>query len=301
MKFFIVLLALTAVLAVPVTQVPEEKKDAPVVAEPVVAGKEPVVSGKEPVVSGKEPVVSGKEPVVSGKEPVVSGKEPTNNEAVPDKKITSPEKSAPAVEEVKGQALSQIMKAFTDLAGPFKGEEFSMLKDVMEKGQDILSKAEEKAKEIHSHPEFQNLVQADSLFGIKNDGTIDADVATEQLTQLMNMLTGSPLSTQEKTLVHDLIGGFSSLFAPSTSTDNSMNADLEKLATQFTAKFDKMQQKLTETPKDKLFEPQTLLSVMSEEDGSIDTQLLSQVTEKFMDKITAQFDKVMGSFEKLQH
>jgi len=115
----------------------------------------------------------------------------------------------------------------------------------------------------------------------------------------MSMFTGNQMSTQEKTLVHDLIGGFSSLFAPSQET-NSMNSDLEKLAQQFSAKFDKMQEKFTSTPKDKLLEPQTLLSVMSEEDGTVDTQLLSQVTEKFMDKITAQFDKVMGTVEQLQ-
>jgi len=79
-----------------------------------------------------------------------------------------------------------------------------------------------------------------------------------------------------------------------------MNADLEKLAQQFTNKFDKIQGKLGEASKDKLFEPQTLLSVMSEDDGAIDTQLLSKVTEKFMDKISSQFEKVMGTLEKFQ-
>jgi len=190
------------------------------------------------------------------------------------------------------------MKAITDLSGSLAGEEFNMLKDVMSKGTEILAKAEEKAQEIHSHPEFQTLLQSDSLFGIKSDGTIDADVATSQLTQLMTLLTGTQMSEQEKTLVHDLIGGFSGLFAPIVSGTDPMNADLEKLAQQFTNKFDSLQTKFGENSKDKLLDTQSLLSVMTEDDGSVDTQLLSQVTQKFMDRISAQFDKVVGSIEK---
>jgi len=199
---------------------------------------------------------------------------------------------------VKTQTLAQVMKAITDLSGSFNGEEFNMLKDVMSKGTEILAKAESKAQEIHSHPEFQTLLQSDSLFGIKNDGSIDADVATNQLTQLMSLLTGTQMSEQEKTLVHDLIGGFSGLFAPIVSGTDPMNADLEKLAQQFTSKFDGLQAKLGESSKDKLLDTQTLLSVMTSDDGAVDTQLLTQVTEKFMDKISSQFDKVMGTLEK---
>lgn len=292
MKFFILLLALTAVLSVPVTQVPEENKAAPVAVEqPKV--ETPKVEEKQP-----EAKVETKTEAKVETPKVEETKTETKTEAKVETKTEAAPVAPAATEEVKGQALSQIMKAITDLSAPFKGEEFNMLKEVMEKGTDILAKAEQKAHEIHSHPEFQSLIQADSLFGIKADGSIDADVATDQLTQLMSMLTGTQMSTQEKTLVHDLIGGFSSLFTPLANGGDSMNADLEKLASQFTTKFDKIQQKLGETSKDKLFEPQTLLSVMSEEDGSIDTQLLSQVTEKFMDKITAQFDKVMGALEQ---
>jgi len=294
MKFVVLLLAFTAVFAVPVTQVPEEKKDAaPVVAE-VKTEAVPAPAATETKTEVKTEVV----PAPAATET----KAEVKTEVVPAPAVTEVKtEAAPATAEVKGQALAQIMKAFTDMSAPFKGEEFNMLKDVMEKGTDILAKAEQKAQEIHEHPDFQNLIQADSLFGIKNDGTIDADIATNQLGQLMSMLTGTEMSNQEKTLIHDLIGGFSSLFAPLTGESNSMNADLEKLAQQFSSKFDKMQEKLSSTPKDKLLEPQTLLSVMSEEDGTVDTQLLSQVTEKFMDKITAQFDKVIGSFDQVAH
>jgi len=201
--------------------------------------------------------------------------------------------------EVKEQALSQVMKAIADMASPFSGEEFNVLKDVMTKGTEILAQAEQKAQQLQSHPEFQNLIQGESLFGIKQDGSIDATVATDQLTQLMSLLTGTQMNAQEKTLVHDLISGFSGLFGPMTSGTDTMQADFEKLAQQFSTKFDKIQDKLVSTPHDKLLEPQTLLSVMSEEDGGIDTQLLSQVAEKFMDKISTQFDKVLGSLEKI--
>jgi len=200
--------------------------------------------------------------------------------------------------EVKDQALAQVMKAIADMASPFSGEEFNVLKDVMTKGTEILAQAEQKAQQMQAHPEFQNLIQSDSLFGIKNDGSIDANVATDQLTQLMSLLTGSQMNDQEKTLVHDLISGFSGLFSPLVSGSDPIQGDFEKLAQQFTAKFDKIQDKLVSTPHDKLLEPQTLLSVMTEEDGGIDTQLLTQVTEKFMDKISTQFEKVLGTLEK---
>jgi len=290
---------LSAVLAVPVTQVPEEKKDAPAVVAEVKA-TEPVAAVPAPVAAVPAPVAETKAAPVAEVKAEAKVEEKVEAKAETKTEVKTEAAQPAASAEVKGQALTQIMKAFTDMSAPFKGEEFSMLKDVMEKGTEILAKAEQKAQEIHGHPDFQSLIQADSLFGIKNDGSIDADVATDQLSQLMSMFTGNQMSSQEKTLVHDLIGGFSSLFAPLQGGADSMNSDLEKLAQQFSSKFDKMQEKLSSTPKDKLLEPQTLLSVMSEEDGTVDTQLLSQVTEKFMDKITAQFDKVMGTVEQLQ-
>jgi len=192
------------------------------------------------------------------------------------------------------------MKAVADLAAPFGGEEFNLLKEVMDKGTTILAQAEEKAHQMHSNPEFQTLIQGDSLFGIKNDGTIDADVATNQLTQLMSLLTGTKMSDQEKTLVHDLIGGFSGLFAPLISGSDPMQSDFEKLAQQFTSKFDKVQEKIASSPADKLLEPQTLLSVMTEADSSFDAKLLNEVTSKFMDRISNQFEKVMGTLQKFE-
>jgi len=284
---------LTAVIAVPVAQVPIETQPT---AEPKVAE----VKVETPVAEVKveTPVVATetKTEVPAATETKVEAKVET---PVAETKVET-KAVAPVVvaDEIKTQTLAQVMKAITDLSGSFNGEEFNMLKDVMSKGTEILAKAEEKAQEIHSHPEFQNLLQSDSLFGIKNDGTIDADVATAQLTQLMSLLTGTQMSAQEKTLVHDLIGGFSGLFAPIVSGTDSMNADLEKLAQQFTNKFDTLQTKFGENSKDKLLDTQTLLSVMTEDDGSVDTQLLSQVTQKFMDRISSQFDKVMGSVEK---
>jgi hypothetical protein len=282
MKFFIVLLALTAVIAVPVTQVPETVA-APVAVAPVAAA--PVVAA---------PVAAETKAVEVKVETPAVAETKVETPAVEAKKTES------TIDEVKGQALSQVMKAITDLSAPLAGEEFNLLKEVMSKGANILAQAEEKANMLKNHGDFQNLVQSDSLFGIKTDGTIDADVATEHLTQLMSLITGTKMSTQEKTLVHDLIGGFSGLFAPLLSGSDPMQADLEKIAQQFTNKFDKLQTQISNTPKDKLLEPQTLLSVMTSDNEGIDTQLLSQVTEKFMDRVSSQFEKAMGTLEKFQ-
>jgi len=230
----------------------------------------------EKVAEVAAPVVAAAAPVVVAAAPVVAVKE-----------------------EAKGQALAQVMKAFSSFAAPLGGEESNLLQEVLSKGSDILAQAEESAKKMHDHPEFQSLLQSDSLFGIKKDGSIDADVATNQLTQLMSLITGTEMSTQEKTLVHDLIGGFSSLFAPMMSGSDPMQSDIEKLAQQFAKKFDSVQEKLSATPKDKLLEPQTLLSVIGDDNTGIDTQLLNDVTQRFMDKVSTQFEKVMGSFEKM--
>jgi hypothetical protein len=294
MRFFLLILALTAVVAVPVTQVPEaetKKVEVAVVEQPKAVEPAKVDVAVE---GPKNPAPVEQPKVVEPAKADVAVEQP---KAVEPTKVETPVEATK--EEAKGQALAQVMKAVADLAAPFGGEEFNLLKEVMSKGTNILAQAEEKAHQMHSNPEFQNLLQGDSLFGIKNDGTVDADVATEQLTQLMSLLTGTKMSTQEKTLVHDLIAGFSGLFAPLMTGSDPMQSDLEKLAQQFTSKFDKVQEKIV-SQKDKLLEPQTLLSVMSEEDGSIDTTLLNDVTQKFMDRISSQFEKVMGTLEKFE-
>jgi len=38
---------------------------------------------------------------------------------------------------------------------------------------------------------------------------------------------------------------------------------------------------------------------MTEDDSGIDAKLLNDVTQKFMDKISTQFEKVMGSFDAI--
>jgi len=300
MRFFLVILALTAVIAVPVAQLPEAKAEvaqpAKVEEAPKVVAEVPKVVAEVPKVAEEAPKVVAEVPKVAEEAPKVVAEVPKVEEAP--KAVEVPKVETPVKEEAKGQALSQVMKAVADLAAPFGGEEFNLLKEVMDKGTTILAQAEEKAHQMHTNPEFQTLLQSDSLFGIKNDGSIDADVATNQLTQLMTLLTGTKMSDQEKTLVHDLIGGFSGIFAPLLTGSDPMQGDFEKLAQQFTSKLDKVQSKIVASPKDQLLEPQNLLSVMTEEDGSVDSKLLNEVTQKFMDRISGQFEKVMGTLEK---
>jgi hypothetical protein len=284
-RLFAIVLALSVVLCVPVAQVPEQVPAPVQVEQPVVKAEEPA---KVEAVKVEEPA---KVETVKVEEPAV-----TKVETKLEEHAEQPLKT----EETQDQALAQVLKAVSELATPFGGEEFGLLKDMISKGSEMMAEAEKKAKEVHSKPEFQSLLQGDALFGIKQDGTIDADVATDQFSQLMSLVTGTSVNEQDKHLIHELIAGFSSLFAPpSAAGPDSLQSDFEKLATQFSSKFQHVQDKLSETPKDKLLDAQTLLSVMNDDNGELDLKLLSDVTQKFYDKFSSQFEKVVSTLEKI--
>jgi len=304
MKFFALLLVVTAVVAVPVAQVPEANTEK-AVEVPVVEVKK----AEEPVaVEAKkaEPVaVEGKkaEPVAveAKKAEDLVAVEKTGGRGNP-----APQDAVAAVPKVanedliKEQALSQVMKAVADLASPFDSNEFNTLKEMMSKGSEMLAEAEKKAMELQSKAEFQNLIQGDALFGIKADGSVDAEAATEQVSQLLSLFTGTTLSQDEKTLLHDIIGGVAGIFSPLQNQTDPLQRDLEKLAEQFTNKFEHVQKKLETTSQDKLLDSQTLLSLVSEDnEGGIDTQLLTDVTGKFLDRMTEQFEHIAEKIQSL--
>jgi hypothetical protein len=275
MKFVVLLVLIACVAAVPVQQVPE-----PVAAKIEEALKLPETNTEAPKVEVPK--------VEETKVEVPKVEEP---------KVEQKAEPASAHEVIREQALAQVLKAVGDLSSsPISSEESNMLKEVMTKGSSILAEAEKKAKALQSVPEFQTLLQSDALFGIKADGSIDASIATDQLTQLMSLMTGTTVSDKEKEMVHQLIAGFAGLFTPIVTGHDPMQTDFERLAEQFTSKFDKVQQ--TMNSKDKLLDSQALLSVMSETSEGIDTQLLADVTTKFMDRISSQFEKVISDLDK---
>jgi len=251
MKFFFALAVLFAVAcAVPVAQIPE----AAPVAAPVVAPAAPVVAPAADL-----------------------------------------EKKADAVEQLKQTALDQVMSFVAEMAQPMSSDEHKALKDIISTGSNLLVEAEKKAREIHTKLESMNLIQGD-MFGVKQDGSIDADSAANQITDILASLTtpSNPLSSEEKNVLHELISSFAKAFSPTKETTQALQSDFEKLAEQFTSKLGNIFQELVPptaagASHDDFLNPQTLLSVFSNEKNGFDTKMLTDLTEKFLDTMEKQF------------
>jgi len=181
------------------------------------------------------------------------------------------------------------MDFISQMAQPLGAEEKDALKDIISVGGEILMEAEKKMKELHNVPEIQNLIQGDvqtGMFGMKADGTIDADAAASQMTEILAKMApeSNPLTAEEKSALHDLISGFSKAFAPTKETTESLQKDFEKIM------------ESVSTPKagkhDEALGTQNLLSVFSDSEHGINTELLTQLTEKFLDSMEKQFNKM---------
>eukprot|EP00300_Choanocystis_sp_HF-7_P033059 c45348_g1_i1.p1 GENE.c45348_g1_i1~~c45348_g1_i1.p1 ORF type:complete len:257 (-),score=69.85 c45348_g1_i1:45-815(-) len=195
-----------------------------------------------------------------------------------------------ATQDIKDQALNQVLSFISEMAQPMSTEEHNALKDIIATGSEILMQAEKKAREMAKTPEVQNLVQTDSvtgMFGLKPDGTIDADAAATQMTEILASMASpeNPLTAEEKNVLHDLITGFSRAFAPTKETTENLQKDFEKLVSGLGAP-------TANEKKDELAGATNLLSVFSEQKQAFDTKLLSDLTEKFLDSMEKQFAQV---------
>jgi len=302
MKYLVLLfLALVLVSSVPVAQV-NTKNETPVVAEakvetPVVAETKVETKVETPAVAETK-VEAKPEAKVEAKveAPVVATTEQKLEQKV-EAKVETPvvasteTKAETKVEskvDVKQQALAQVMDFISQMAQPLGAEEKDALKDIISVGGEILMEAEKKMKELHNMPEVQNLIQGDvqtGLFGMKPDGSIDADAAASQMTEILSKMApeSNPLTAEEKSALHDLISGFSKAFAPTKETTESLQKDFEKIMESVTApKTGKHDEALGAT---------NLLSVFSDAEHGINTELLTQLTEKFLDSMEKQFNK----------
>jgi len=201
------------------------------------------------------------------------------------------EKKTDDVEKMKQSALEQVMAFVTEMAQPMSDDEHKALKEIISTGSNILVEAEKKAREVHAKLETMNLFQGDNNFGVKEDGSIDADKAADQITNILSSLTSSanPLTGEEKNVLHELISGFAKAFSPTKETTQALQSDFEKLTEQFTSKIGGLIQELVPTGNhDDLVNPQTLLSMFNDEKG-FDTKMLTDLTEKFLDTMEKQF------------
>ena len=134
----------------------------------------------------------------------------------------------------------------------------------------------------------QALVQTESgagLFGMRPDGTVDENVAADQMTEMLAKLAGpsNPLTGDEKNVLHDLISGFAKAFNPTKETTQNLQKDFEQLVNTFAApaSASKMDEKLGAT---------NLLGLFSGgSQQAFDTKLLADLTEKFLSSMEKQF------------
>jgi len=207
--------------------------------------------------------------------------------------------------------LKQIVSVVEKLAG---GEDHKNLLALMQSGMDIIAEAEKRAREIQSKIESQNLLQTDNLFGVKEDGTIDANAAADQITNLVNIFVGpNTVTDKDKEMLHTMIDTVSQIVTPlmnqnaSTgptlpsadaiesllklvvppSTDNKQNELIPSV--QAIETFMKLMMPPAEkhNSKDALIQPETLLSLFdnkSEFDVNALGDLAAQFIQAFDDK-----------------
>eukprot|EP00299_Pterocystis_sp_00344_P012758 c6169_g2_i1.p1 GENE.c6169_g2_i1~~c6169_g2_i1.p1 ORF type:complete len:267 (+),score=63.21 c6169_g2_i1:1-801(+) len=249
MKSFVALCFVALAVAVPIAEVPEKPADL-AVAAPVAA---PEVAAPE--VAAPAPV------------------------AVQETKSTEVAAVAP-----KDDAMKQVMSLVELLTGGLSADDNKALKDMIALGTNVIAQAEAKAKDIQAKVESTNLLQSDSIMGIKPDGTIDANVATEQIATLFNLFAPNSMSEQDKTMLHTMISTVSSLVAPLVNPNPNAPAP-NPLAMLASPEFQTLLGALTGDhaahEKTDLLAPQTLLSLFDEKQ-SFDNKALVDLADKFL-------------------
>jgi hypothetical protein len=279
---FIAFALIAIVVAVPVEQAPAKVEEVPAKVEEVPAKVE-----EAKVEEAKVEETKVEETKVEEAKVEETKVEETKTEASKTEEKTEDAKTDD-IAAIKDQALAQVMNFISEMAQPMSDEEHSALKDIISTGGDILMQAEKKAREVGELAEVQNLMQTGSetgLFGMKADGTIDADAAADQMTELLSKMASpsNPLTTDEKDVLHELIAGFSRAFAPTKETTEALQQDFEKLVGSFVPTDNK------NAKADELTGATNLLSMFSDSKQAFDTKMLTDLTEKFLDSMEKQF------------
>jgi len=189
--------------------------------------------------------------------------------------------AAPHVEEV----LKQVVNLVQSMTGGLSEQDSKSLKDMMSMGADILSQAEKKAQEISSKIQDQNLLQADNMFGIKEDGSIDASQAVDQVTNLINVFVGpNTVNEDEKKMMKSMLTMITSIVNPPA---NSNGPALAPMAHEFENILRAMMPPQTKDGKhDDLLHPESLLDMFGgAEKSDFDFNALADVTNKFFESL----------------
>jgi len=219
-------------------------------------------------------------------------------ESVPEVTGANPPKNVSP--DSKDVALSQVMSFISSMAGPMSSDEHNTLSDLFKTGSDIIAQAEARAADIQEKLESTQLLQKDpaTLFGIKEDGSIDFNVAADQVSDLLALFGGAQfkLSPKEKTTMHEIIDAFSKVFNP--SANSSLTMDLEKIADQVTRKIDQVSSKIESH--DSLLNPELLLELVDSKEDSVDTTLIADVAGRFMNDVQTQMEFAVNKIKELQ-
>jgi len=256
MKLLIAAICIALVASVPVSDVP--KVDTPVeVAAPAVEVAAPAVEAA----------------------PAVT--------AVAAVEAKAAEPAAPQVDEV----LKQVVSLVQSMTGGLSEQDSKSLKDMMNMGADILSQAEKKAQEIQSKIQDQNLLQADNMFGIKEDGSIDAGQAVDQITNLINVFVGpNTVNDEEKKMMKSMLTMVTSIINPSSTASKDPISAIAPMAHEFEG----ILKALMANPKadgkhDDLIQPEALLDMFGSDDKApeFNVDAIADLANKFLDS----FDK----------
>jgi len=195
--------------------------------------------------------------------------------------------AAPHVEEV----LKQVVNLVQSMTGGLSEQDSKSLKDMMSMGADILTQAEKKAQEISSKIQDQNLLQADNMFGMKEDGSIDAGQAVDQITNLINVFVGpNTVNDDEKKMMKSMLTMITSIVNPPA---NSNGPAVAPMAHEFENILRALMPPQNKDGKhDDLLHPEALLDMFggAESKSDFDFSALAEVTNKFfesLDKVEA--------------
>jgi len=192
------------------------------------------------------------------------------------------EPAAPQVEEV----LKQVVNLVQSMTGGLSEQDSKSLKDMMSMGADILTQAEKKAQEISSKIQDQNLLQADNMFGIKEDGSIDPSQAVDQITNLINVFVGpNTVNDDEKKMMKSMLTMITSIVNPPATSNGPA---LAPMAHEFENILRALMPPQNKDGKhDDLLHPEALLDMFggAESKSDFDFNALADVTNKFFESL----------------
>ena len=143
--------------------------------------------------------------------------------------------------------------------------------------------AEKKAKEIQNKLETSNLLQSDSILGVHPDGSIDPDVATEQISTIVNIFAGPyALTSQDKEMMHTVISTVSTLLNP--QPQNATVVDMFK-------QFEPLVQLLLppmHVPRthDDSLQTENLIAIDAQKNVNIDVKAVADLASQFVQAVS---------------